>query len=356
MTAATLRSYTCKDLAQMARSEGVTGWHSMRKDELITALVRVTRRKPTGKAAKASSKPVAKPAPERRTPAHIAKFQQQQAELKNLGASSEGREIEKDRLVVLVRDPYWLHACWELTAQSVSRAQSALGQHWHSAKPVLRVYRINEDGGDTLERTCEIHGGVTNWYVDVKDPPSSYRMEIGYHSPGTQFYCIARSNTVQTPAPGAADMVDRNWTDVAQNADRIYAMSGGYSADGASMELQELLEERLRRRLGRPLDTRYGNGAATQARTEARDFNFAIDTELIVYGSAEPNSHVTVSGEPVQVGSDGSFAVKLHLPDRRQVIPVVAGSSDGGEQKTIILGVERNTKVLDAVVRDVATC
>lgn len=39
MTAAALRSRTAKDLAQMARQNGVAGWHSMKKEELIDALV-----------------------------------------------------------------------------------------------------------------------------------------------------------------------------------------------------------------------------------------------------------------------------------------------------------------------------
>jgi hypothetical protein len=42
----------------------------------------------------------------------------------------------------------------------------------------------------------------------------------------------------------------------------------------------------------------------------------------------------------------------MSLPDRRQVLPVVASSPDGVEQRTIILAVERNTKVLEAVLRE----
>jgi hypothetical protein len=45
----------------------------------------------------------------------------------------------------------------------------------------------------------------------------------------------------------------------------------------------------------------------------------------------------------------------MSLPDRRQVIPVIASSSDGVEQRTIILAVERNTKVLGRVMRDSAS-
>lgn len=347
----------------MARSEGVPGWHSMRKEELVAALVRAKRRgsqkssqhksnghRSNGKGKTASPAPVS--AARSRVQREIDRVQQESAERKNLSTASEdGRpEPQKDRLVVLVRDPYWLHACWEITPQSVDRAKSALGQDWHGAKPTLRVIRHVEDGGNRLEKVIEIHGGVSNWYVDVADPPSTYRLEIGYLAQGGEFYCLARSNTVTTPTPGSADVVDGNWSDVAENADRIYAMSGGYSADGASLELQELLEERLRRRLGRPSETRYGVGAAGDLRNQ--ELRLAVDSELIVYGSTDPHTHVTVGGEPVAVNGDGSFAVKLHFPERRQVIPVVANSADGVEQKTIILGVERNTKLLDRVVKD----
>jgi len=348
----------------MARSEGVSGWHSMRKDELVAALVRTAKRRAAGgkkpSAAQGQSKrkqPAApKPSPaRRRVQQRITELQQQQAELKNLASEPAVRQSEADgggdRLVVMVRDPYWLHVVWELTQQSVERGRSALGQHWHSAKPTLRLYKVAGDGIGNLEREIEIHGGVSNWYVDVQDPPSSYRMEIGYHAPGVEFYCLARSNTVTTPAPGSAETVDKNWADVADNADRIYAMSGGYSADGASMELQEMLEERLRRRLGRPAQIRFGSGAAAGERDDD-ELRLAIDAELLIYGSTDPNAHVTIKGEPVPVCPDGTFAVKMHLPDRRQVVPVVAGSCDGVEQKTVILGVERNTKMLDPVVRE----
>ncbi|MEN1680638.1 MAG: DUF4912 domain-containing protein [Planctomycetota bacterium] len=371
MNANTLRTYTCKDLAQMARSEGVPGWHSMRKDELVAALVRVSKRrgakssrngrtkaKPSAsngradraKSAARATKKAVNGTP-RRPNRQLEEFRERQAEMKDLG--SGGNSAERDRLVVMVRDPYWLHAYWEISPQSVARGRSALGQHWHSSRPVLRVFRVDGDDGAKLERIVEVHGGVSNWYVDVHEPPNSYRLEIGYQSTGGDFYCLARSNTVTTPAPGSADTVDRNWADVAENADQIFAMSGGYSPDGASLELQELLEERLRRRLGRPAQIRFGQGASQSGRNG--ELRLAIDAELVVYGSTDPHTHVTVKGEPVPVRPDGTFAVKMHLPDRRQVVPVVAGSGDGVEQKTVILGVERNTKMLDPVVREASS-
>jgi hypothetical protein len=42
----------------------------------------------------------------------------------------------------------------------------------------------------------------------------------------------------------------------------------------------------------------------------------------------------------------------MTLPDRRQVIPVVATTKDGVEKRTIVLAIERNTKTLDPVIRE----
>jgi hypothetical protein len=361
MTASTLRNHSCKDLAQMARAAGLAGWHSMRKDELVRALMNHARRKPKtpGSGRGVSDLPILvnggrnSGKASRMSPAYerLQELRTKLAENRQLAQGSASRSVEKDRLVVMVRDPYWLHAYWELAPRSVERAQSALGQHWHSTKPVLRVYLVAADGAAELHREITIHGGVNHWYVDVQNPPQQFRMEIGYLTAGGQFYCLARSNTVATPPAGTSDSVDENWADIDQNADRIFAMSGGYSDRGTSLELQELLEERLRRPMGTPMQTRYGGGAS-RVLCDARELPFAVDAELIVYGVSHPHAHVTLQGEPVALKADGSFTVRMSLPDRRQVIPVIASSSDGVEQRTIILAVERNTKVLGPVVRD----
>lgn len=372
MTATTLRSYTAKDLAQMARERGVAGWHSMRKEELVRALVRLAQRRAAagsvasngnGHAANgrltASGRMTEKsPGPARskvdpQIRRKISQLQDKLAAIRNIASNptSGSDELRTDRLVVMVRDPYWLHAYWELAQRSIDRAQAAMGQRWHGARPVLRLFRCHGEAGNVHERDIPIHGGVNNWYVDVQDPPADFRLEIGYLAEDGFFYCLARSNEVKTPQAGTSDAVDENWTAVAENADRIFAMSGGYSPQGASRELQELLEERLRRPLGSPMKTRFGSGASRHREGEA--FQFAVDAEIIVYGAANRDAHVTLQGEPVQLRSDGTFAVRLSLPDRRQVIPIVASSYDGVEQRTTILAVERNTKVMEPLMRDV---
>jgi uncharacterized protein len=360
MTIESLRNYSCKDLAQMARSEGLAGWHSMRKDELVRALVKHARHKSksgrsgviaNGDHLSSAQRVSVSTAKSSRAQERLRELRAKMADSKRLATTTGRSGVEQDRLVVMVRDPYWLHANWELAPRSVERAETALGQHWHTTRPVLRLYSIGHDGTALLDREIPIHGGVNHWYVDVQSPPRQYRMEIGYLTAGGQFYCLARSNTVTTPPAGTSDAVDENWVDIDENADRIFAMSGGYTPQGTSLELQELLEERLRRPMGNPMQTRYGGGAA-RVLADTQDLPFAVDAELLVFGVSHPHAHITLQGEPVPLRPDGTFTVRLSLPDRRQVIPVIASSPDGVEQRTIILAVERNTKVLERVVRD----
>jgi hypothetical protein len=349
----------------MAKSEGLPGWHSMRKDELVRALISHARRKQKaggrlangdpadGLSGQFNSQVAKKRSNDTKTQEQLTLLRERIGGGRNLGASSgaDPARIGQDRLVVMVRDPYWLHAYWELAPRSLERAQSALGPHWHTTRPVLRVFHVSGDGTAILQREIVIHGGVNHWYVDVQNPPQQFRMEIGYLASSGQFYCLARSNSVTTPPAGTSDSVDENWADIDENADRIFAMSGGYTQHGTSLELQELLEERLRRPMGTPMRTRYGGGAS-RVLAASQDLSFAVDAELLVYGVCDPHAHVTLQGEPVPLKDDGSFTVRMSLPDRRQVIPVVASSADGVEQRTIILAVERNTKVLEPVIRD----
>jgi len=412
MTAETLSSYSAKDLAEMAKNKGVPGWHSMRKEQLIKALLKAVREKSNkakGRAAVRSTAPAsaprrdaARPAASVRTtsvrpaaaqtngrptggvvpprkPAPVASAPRNPEVTKKLemirtatamkkdlaylsqqiaaGKNGSGlQKVVKDRLVVMVRDSYWLQAHWELSRNGVERAQAALGQEWHTVKPVLRLMEVTDGGTtsavETRIRDIEIHGGVNNWYVDVQDPPRSFRIDIGYLASSGRFYVLARSNVVTTPRAGSKDNIDQNWSDIATDFERIYAQSGGADGDGnGSVELQEVFEERLRRPMGSSLISRFGPGVEGLLGGK-RPFHFEIDAELIVFGKTEPDARVTLQNEPIKLRPDGTFTVRYSLPNARQVIPAVAASVNGLEQRTVVLAVERNTKTMEPLTRD----
>jgi hypothetical protein len=407
MTRDQLQSLSRKDLADMARKRGVEDWHSMKKEELVDA---ISRRKvvKNGKLAKSNGR-VGSVIPKvestngtshklnhadlnhtngkNGTTAVLAKVQKSVA--RDVGSGSGGMSAEeqverakydvglptkdlsakvprnlptgygKDRIVVMVRDPYWLHAYWELTQQAIQRAEAALGQDWHSSKPVLRVVDVSANDttstSEALIKEIEIHGGCQNWYIEVNQPPRSYRVDIGYLSRRGQFFVLARSNIVSTPRANVSDVLDENWSDIdPKQADRIFAMSSGFEVStGSSMELKQLFEERLRRQVTSGSVSSMGSGAVASPPEKNRKFWFKLDAELIVYGETEPNARVTLQGEPVKLRPDGTFTMRFSLPDSRQIIPAVAASVDGIEERTIVLAVERNTKHLEPMIHDI---
>lgn len=428
MTAATLREYTLKDLAQMAKKRGIQGWHSMRKADLIQAIVKDERRAKRAKKSSSKTRPRAASARKGKAAASVTKAttqtqngsrrkestrksskrvnakatngasrapkngasqakkseakpklsrvarqiqkgQQQKEQFKDLSGEVKTpvpvkrivKPVEpitpgKDRVVLMVRDAYWLHAHWELSSRNVQRAQAAMAENWHTAKPVIRLMQVatkaDANGAERFVRDIEIHGGVNNWYIDVNDPPAGYRVEIGYLSSNGHFHSLARSNTVTTPEPDTRASVDQTWIDVAENCEEIFALSGGYSDEKASSELQEVLEERLRRPVGNTTASRFGVGGDSSLGNRQSGFKLDVNAEMIVHGQTKPGAQVTMGGVPLKLADDGSFSVRMGLPDRRQVLPITSNSEDGLTEQTVVLAVERNTKVMEAVQRD----
>lgn len=262
---------------------------------------------------------------------------------------------EKDRIVLIVRDPFWLQASWDVSRRAIERARASMAEHWHTAKPILRLLTIGGTGStnaaETVDRDIDIHGGVRNWYIEVKQPPGSFRVLLGYLAANNRFHELSRSNIVNSPSPGSSDAVDGNWADIAQDCEHIYALSGGYNVEHESKELQEMFEDRLKRPMGTPALTQFGSGAETSLKRK-KEFQFDIDAEMILYGVTQIDAYVTLGGEPVKIREDGSFSVRMPLPDRRQVLPAVASSRDGTEQRTIVIAVERNTKVMEPLSKE----
>lgn len=418
VTSAELNVLTVKQLGSIAKELSIVGWHEMRKEDLIRSLVSKSRSKvgadligqSIGKAAKAraskSGVNVKKSPPQNNKPkplivktgadktshgekrsdgqartksrakesakkreiattstvgksksdAPLSTEEKQQLRLKrDLGVqAAEGRE---DRLVLLVRDPYWLHAFWELNSKTVERAKVALGHFWYTSIPVLRLFRLDSDGSTHPRRhyvrDVPIHGGVNNWYLDVLNPPSSFQAELGYLSREKKFYSLVSSNTVQTPQRQIVDDLDKldgNWRGVADDLGRIYKLSGG---DANNSDLRQVFEQQLHRPMSAPLLSRYRasqQGAGTEK--TRRNFSFEIDADVIIHGKTDPTVQVTIRNEPIKINADGTFSVRFSIPEKRHVFPIEAEGSDGVETQRVILTMERNTRVLETLFQE----
>ncbi|MBA4188172.1 MAG: DUF4912 domain-containing protein [Planctomycetaceae bacterium] len=260
----------------------------------------------------------------------------------------------KDRIFIAVPDPHWLHVIWELTAQSVQRAEAALKQDWYGARLIIRLSDVtSHDTTSTSEtpiRDIVVENDCNTWYINVPQPPRQYRADIGYISRRGDFFPLAKSNVATPPKAGSSEALDPAWNlGDAKQAERTLARSSGFESAG-NPELREFFEERLKRSLGAPKETGFGSGATPPG--SLKKFFFDIDARLVVFGRTDPTAHLTLGNDPVSLKSDGTFAMWFSLPDSRQIIPAVATSSDGVEERTIVLAVERNTKYLDPMIHD----
>ncbi|MEZ6142272.1 MAG: DUF4912 domain-containing protein [Zavarzinella sp.] len=385
MTLDELKASSRKDLLQFARELSIVGINSMAKPDLIKAISRILKKeqraKDKEKAAKAKSAKTAEAKAARNgkashaEPVKPVKVVEEPAPTRKKPAPAKGTRVAtppsangshymrnnntlvgghpKDRLIVIVRDSYWLQVCWELSDQSLQRAEAALGQDWHGSKPIIRVFDVSaNDTTSTAEAVVadvNIHGGCNTWYIEVQNPPKSYRADIGYISKRGQFYALVRSNVVNTPKPGAVEGLDDAWADIdAKQADRLYTLtSTDESSPGDNQLLKEFFEERLKRPMSAPT-------ISTPSAIRDRKFFFQLDAELIVFGSTVPGSNVTIQGEPIKLRPNGTFMMRYSFPDGRQILPATAETMDGMEERRIVLAVERNTKELGALAQDTA--
>jgi hypothetical protein len=104
-----------------------------------------------------------------------------------------------NRVRLLVKDPEWLFAYWDVNPASLGDLGQGLGER------ALAVSRL------TLRIKDPVHGGSSDillppgarwWYVRGDSASRSYRAELGVTLPSGEFRRLAESNTVVTPRVG----------------------------------------------------------------------------------------------------------------------------------------------------------
>ncbi|QDT37724.1 DUF4912 domain-containing protein [Stratiformator vulcanicus] len=362
MTQAQLKDNTRKELAELAKQHQVAGWHGMRKDELIEALIDVfgpggrngnSAVKTRPASAKLSAK--SKSNGNRNVQAHSSRPENRiQALAKQSGsgmhvAGAGTRAIRKDistvldgdpgqeGLTVVAHDPHWLHARWVIKKSSVQRAAAALAHDWYAAIPVIRVHSVEMDEVRAAKSSfvCDIpiHGEVDHWFVPVSNAPSQFRLEVGYLTTKNKFYALGKSRRVATPRPGSKAAERPGWNSDSNGNDLERLVPAKTS--GADPQFEKFLSARA-----------ASFALAKDGRSSSHG-QLELETELVINGSTHPEAQVTVMGEVVRLGRDGRFTMKIRLEDGRMVIPAVAVSPDGVEQRTSILAVEQNVKELE---------
>ncbi|MFA5114163.1 MAG: DUF4912 domain-containing protein [Candidatus Margulisiibacteriota bacterium] len=242
---------------------------------------------------------------------------------------------DENRIVLMVRDPHWLYAYWEVNGQRRGEIAGEIGADLlNRSREVLRVYETASwQSFDVL-----IDGGARSWYIKVPEPNRTYCVDIGFLTPDGRFIAAARSNWVTTPLDRMSDVIDEQW--LIPDWEKMYALSGGFGLGRGSEEIREMMRRRLEQESASGWISSMGSPVRLMGE---RPFWLAANCELIVYGATEPSATVTVQGHKIELRPDGTFSLRFALPDGNQVIPIEAIRDDGAERRKITPKIERKT-------------
>jgi len=248
-------------------------------------------------------------------------------------------------ITLMVRDPYWAYAFWEVTQKKLDSGRAGLGEAGQSSYLALRVYDITgiSFDGRNAHRHFDtgIYERVGDWFLDVARPGRSFVADLGLKTHDGRFVTLARSNAITTPRDGVSDVLDEEWVMPEGGFERIFALSGGYGMGMSSADVRLASAQRIPFGIASP-----GMGSLalmSPIKKRQRSFWYTLNAELIVYGATEPDAKVTLQGSQVNLRPDGTFTARFALPDGEQAIPVSFTSSDGVDTGWITPEIRRNT-------------
>ena len=248
------------------------------------------------------------------------------------------------RIVLMVKDPWWLYAYWEIQPDRARQVRRQLApEEIEGLRSVLRVYDVTDrDVPKQLPNRwfdVTLSDLATNWYIHVDAPNRSFVVEIGLLTRTGRFLPLARSNQVTTPRFGPSEVIDEEWMSTDEEYWKLVGLTAGVGMGSSPAGLKEFVERKL-----------FSPGLFSPGlfspvkRPTARSFWLVVDTELIVHGATDPKASVTVQGQAVKLKPDGTFSVRMALPEDTQTIPVEATSPDHQETRTITPVVTRHTE------------
>jgi len=147
-------------------------------------------------------------------------------------AVAEHGELPKaygqDRIILMTRDPFVVHAYWEATPARIEHEKAWFG--WGS-KLHIRIYDVTGvqfDGRNAIGYyDQEVFERMGNWYFDLGRPSHSFCADVGLLSAEGRFLTLARSNCVTMPRDGVSDVIDEEWMLVDEEFWKLYGYPDG---------------------------------------------------------------------------------------------------------------------------------
>ena len=260
------------------------------------------------------------------------------------------QSFDAEYLVLMQKDPNWMHAFWEVSENRINEAKTGKG------KIVLRLFDIADDL--TVQRSkkrkfrdIEVPANARSWYVENTAGKACVAV-LGAVS-GKNFMPIVESAPVMTfDKSAAAPAEDDAFAKASLGGNTL----GNFMSSGFSSQTAESWLKKLGGNFGSSSESMF-SGALSSAALQSnnievakdsvnygKDFFLWVKTRLIVYGGTRPDAHLQVRGEPFPLNPDGTFSFEEDLPDSTKIIPVFATDKDGDFPTTIVPIVVKRTE------------
>jgi len=241
----------------------------------------------------------------------------------------------RDRIILMVKDPWWLFAYWEIQPATERAARSQLLPHEVAGlQSILRVYDVTGVEFPAQPATASfdigLSGLATNWYIHANAPNRSFIVEIGFLANTGRFLPLARSNRVTTPRFGPSEIIDEAWMTTDETYWKLLGTRANLGSGSSPGEWARFMAHAVS----------SGNwsslGFLGQAKPSiVRGFWCRVNADLVIHGVTDPRATVVIQGQPVTVRKDGTFSLRLALPDGTQTITIEAISPDGIRAQTM---------------------
>ncbi len=132
------------------------------------------------------------------------------------------------RVVLMVRDPEWLFAYWEINDHHWDSLVRRYGEAAASRDNVtLRVFELS---GDMRYFDINVGGMARDWHIRVGKSSTPFYCHLGLKY-GREFISLAVSNTVVTPRDGLSHLFDDEWMLVNDYEQKLLKRLGDFPLD-----------------------------------------------------------------------------------------------------------------------------
>lgn len=210
----------------------------------------------------------------------------------------------KDRLVAMVRDPYWVFCYWDFSHETNKQVERNLHE------PFFIRAKVDEH----IYTQVPISPLARSWYINTNKPGSSFSFDLGFEK-DSKFISLISSNIVTIPPGAVSTLTDELWLSI----DELYGPEQYLRLGASPLAWQK--EGQLR--------AEYIASPLHQGKFENKEHFLFVDTEMIVYGKTTPDSIVLQNGVPLITDSEGCFESKIKLNEGEQVIHFESYAKNG---------------------------